>query len=62
MRYPVEVGLVGHAQADLERLLPLLERKSDRSFLERAQATYRRWWELIGEQAAGSGTRCGPRR
>lgn len=56
MRYPVEVGLVGHAEAVLERLLPLLERKEDRSFLERAQETYRRWWELIGEQAASSGT------
>ncbi|MGV9878559.1 thiamine pyrophosphate-dependent enzyme [Streptomyces sp. NPDC003006] len=56
MRYPVEVGLVGHAAAVLEQLLPLLERKTDRSFLERAQATTRRWWELIGEQAASSGT------
>ncbi|QKG27080.1 thiamine pyrophosphate-dependent enzyme [Actinomadura verrucosospora] len=56
MRYPVEVGLVGHAKDVLERLLPLLDRKTDRSFLERAQASYRRWWELIGEQAASSGT------
>ncbi|MFF9126591.1 thiamine pyrophosphate-dependent enzyme [Streptomyces sp. NPDC014889] len=56
MRYPVEVGLVGHATAVLEHLLPLLERKSDRSFLQRAQDTYRRWWELIGEQASSSGT------
>ncbi|MEU2374005.1 thiamine pyrophosphate-dependent enzyme [Streptomyces misionensis] len=56
MRYPVEVGLVGHADAVLTRLLPLLERKDDRSFLEQAQNTYRRWWELIGEQAATSGT------
>ncbi|GGQ91785.1 hypothetical protein GCM10010216_62770 [Streptomyces flaveolus] len=56
MRYPVEVGLVGHAQGVLERLLPLLERKTDRSFLDTAQETYRRWWELIGEQAASSGT------
>ncbi|MFI0242504.1 thiamine pyrophosphate-dependent enzyme [Streptomyces sp. NPDC016845] len=56
MRYPVETGLVGHADAVLKRLLPLLERKEDRSFLERAQTTYRRWWDLIGEQAATSGT------
>ncbi|MGF1338993.1 thiamine pyrophosphate-dependent enzyme [Streptomyces flavovirens] len=56
MRYPVEVGLVGHADAVLASLLPLLRRKSDRSFLEQAQDTYRRWWDLIGEQAAGSGT------
>lgn len=55
MRYPVEVGLVGHAAAVLEELLPLLERKADRSFLERAQTTARRWWDLIGEQAASSG-------
>ncbi|MFS4107910.1 thiamine pyrophosphate-dependent enzyme [Streptomyces sp. PD-S100-1] len=56
MRYPVEVGLVGHAEAVLDALLPRLERKRDRSFLERARDTYRRWWELIGEQAASSGT------
>jgi pyruvate dehydrogenase (quinone)/pyruvate oxidase len=56
MRYPVEAGLVGHARGVLERLLPLLERKTDRSFLDTAQETYRRWWELIGEQAASSGT------
>ncbi|WP_217143010.1 thiamine pyrophosphate-dependent enzyme [Streptomyces sp. AC627_RSS907] len=55
MRFPVEAGLVGHAQVVLERLLPLLEHKTDRSFLETAQESYRRWWELIGEQAEGSG-------
>ncbi len=57
MRYPpVEVGLVGHADAVLTRLLPLLKRKNDRTFLARAQDTYQRWWDLIGEQAASSGT------
>ncbi len=56
MRYPVEVGLVGHAEGVLEALLPHLEHKADRSFLERAQRTYRDWWRLIGEQAAESGT------
>lgn len=56
MRYPVEVGLVGDAAAVLDTLLPQLTRKDDRSFLERARATYRAWWELIGRQAASSGT------
>ncbi|MFH8410760.1 thiamine pyrophosphate-dependent enzyme [Streptomyces sp. NPDC018019] len=56
LRYPVEVGLVGHAAVVLEALLPELEPRSDRSFLERAQQTYRKWWKLIGEQAASSGT------
>lgn len=56
LRYPVEIGLVGHAERVLDSLLPHLERKSDRSFLESAQESYRAWWELIGRQAASSGT------
>ncbi|MET9297260.1 thiamine pyrophosphate-dependent enzyme [Streptomyces sp. NPDC003077] len=56
MRYPVEVGLVGDAGAVLDALLPHLRRKDDRSFLERARATYRAWWQLVGAQAAASGT------
>ncbi|MGD8378310.1 MAG: thiamine pyrophosphate-binding protein [Gammaproteobacteria bacterium] len=36
-RYPVDVGLLGHARPSLEALSELLERKSDRKFLETAQ-------------------------
>ncbi|MFJ2227215.1 thiamine pyrophosphate-dependent enzyme [Streptomyces halstedii] len=56
MRYPVEAGLVGHAGKVLQALLPHLQRKDDRAFLERARSSYRAWWDLIGEQAASSGT------
>ncbi|SDL96433.1 thiamine pyrophosphate-dependent enzyme [Nonomuraea jiangxiensis] len=56
LRYPVEVGLVGHAGPVLTALAPLLRRRTDRSFLEQAQESYRAWWELIGDQAASSGT------
>ncbi|MBF8191980.1 pyruvate oxidase [Nonomuraea sp. K274] len=56
LRYPVEVGLVGHAGPVLAALAPLLQRNTDRSFLKRAQESYRAWWELIGHQAASSGT------
>lgn len=52
LRYPVEVGLVGDAQATLELLLPLLEYKEDRSFLEQAQAEKENWWALLAERAA----------
>src|SRR5436190_6425793 len=31
-RYPVEIGLAGDARATLERLIPMIERRSDRSF------------------------------
>src|SRR5581483_10354395 len=50
LRYPVEVGLVGDCQRTLRLLLPKLERKSDRSFLERAQAGAKEWWKLMEER------------
>lgn len=56
LRYPVEVGLVGDASVTLEALLPLLERKPDRSFLEHAQQGMQDWWELMRTQAETSGS------
>ncbi|HVV02112.1 MAG TPA: thiamine pyrophosphate-dependent enzyme [Verrucomicrobiae bacterium] len=50
LRYPVEVGLVGDARRTLELLLPMIERKDDRSFLEKAQSGVRKWWELMQER------------
>jgi pyruvate dehydrogenase (quinone) len=46
-RHPVEIGLVGDCGRILAALLPLLERKADRSFLERAQKRMREWNELM---------------
>jgi pyruvate dehydrogenase (quinone) len=43
LRYPVEVGLVGDALATLEALVPLLQHKSDRAFLEMAQKGMQAW-------------------
>jgi pyruvate dehydrogenase (quinone) len=50
LRYPVEVGLVGDSASTLDALLPLLQRKQDRSFLERAQEGMRDWWQQMDEQ------------
>jgi pyruvate dehydrogenase (quinone)/pyruvate oxidase len=47
LRYPVEVGLVGDSRRTLQELLPLLRRKDDRSFLEKAQKGMREWWKLM---------------
>ncbi len=47
LRYPIEVGLVGDARATLQALLPLLQRNSDRSFLEMAQKGMQDWWRMI---------------
>ncbi|MBX2998882.1 MAG: hypothetical protein KF893_10260 [Caldilineaceae bacterium] len=47
LRYPAEVGLVGDSKETLQRLLPLLERKADRKFLEKIQSGVRDWWKLM---------------
>jgi pyruvate dehydrogenase (quinone)/pyruvate oxidase len=50
LRYPVEVGLVGDSRTTLRALLPLLARKEDRSFLERAQRGMAEWRQLMEER------------
>jgi pyruvate dehydrogenase (quinone)/pyruvate oxidase len=47
LRFPVEVGLCGDARATLKVLLPLIARRADRSFLDRAQAGMKEWRELM---------------
>lgn len=51
LRYPAEVGLVGDAKATLRQLIPLIEHKQDRSFLEEAQQNMKEWRELMAERA-----------
>jgi pyruvate dehydrogenase (quinone) len=43
LRYPVEVGLVGDTRRVIEGLLPLLQRRQDRSFLKRIQDGMKEW-------------------
>jgi pyruvate dehydrogenase (quinone)/pyruvate oxidase len=50
LRYPVDVGLVGDAQATLRELLMYLPRNEDRSFLQQAQKGMDDWWELMEER------------
>jgi pyruvate dehydrogenase (quinone)/pyruvate oxidase len=50
LRYPVEVGLVGDSRQALQVLLPWLEQKKDRSFLETAQKGMQEWWALMEER------------
>ncbi|MCV7200234.1 thiamine pyrophosphate-requiring protein [Mycobacterium angelicum] len=51
MRYPNEVNLVGDASATLRALLPLLQRKSDRSWRETIEKNVARWWETMAMEA-----------
>lgn len=52
LRYPVEVGLIGDSRRSLEELIPLLKKKNDRSFLEKAQRGMKEWNELMHERAS----------
>lgn len=47
LRYPVEVGLVGDSRLTLQKLLPLIQRKEDRSFLKKAQDGMNEWRKLM---------------
>jgi pyruvate dehydrogenase (quinone) len=47
IRYPMDLALEGDSKASLEELLPLLERKQDRSWHEKITANVSRWWEQM---------------
>ncbi|TJZ99752.1 thiamine pyrophosphate-requiring protein [Actinacidiphila oryziradicis] len=51
LRYPFEVNLVGDAAKTLDALLPLLERKTDRSWQETVVKNAARWWEVMERRA-----------
>jgi pyruvate dehydrogenase (quinone)/pyruvate oxidase len=50
LRYSVEVGVVGDSRAALQKLMPLLRRNDDSSFLETAQKGMKSWWGLMEER------------
>jgi pyruvate dehydrogenase (quinone) len=50
LRYPADVGLVGYSGPVLRSLLPLVQRKENRTFLETAQERTKGWNELLKER------------
>jgi pyruvate dehydrogenase (quinone) len=52
MRYsPTEANLVGDSKTTLQAMIPLLERKQDRSWREKIEKEVDRWWRLMEERA-----------
>lgn len=51
LRYPVEIGLIGDSANTLRELIPLLQRREDRSFLQKSQEGMKKWNELMLERA-----------
>ncbi len=54
IRYPMEVNLVGDAGETLRALLPLLQRKENRSWRESIEAEVERWWTILDKRAHDS--------
>jgi pyruvate dehydrogenase (quinone) len=62
IRYPTEVNLVGDSAQTLRALVPLLERKTDRSWREEIEAKVREWWELVERRAMDEADPINPQR
>lgn len=62
LRYPVEVGLVGDAGETLTLLNARLHQKTDRAFLEEAQAGMARWREMMAASEAKDSLPLKPQR
>lgn len=56
LRYPVEAGLVGDCARVLDALLPRLDHRDDRAFLETARKGMEDWRELMTERGTREDT------
>lgn len=50
LRYPIDLALVGDCKGVLRSLLPLIQHKKNRSFLEKAQKRMEAWNQLMEER------------
>jgi pyruvate dehydrogenase (quinone) len=62
IRYPLDVGLVGDARETLRALIPLLQRKVDRSWRERIEQEVAEWWRVVEDRALLHGDPMNPQR
>jgi pyruvate dehydrogenase (quinone) len=49
IRYPADVHLVGDSGETLKALIPLLERKEDRTWREEIEQNVSEWWQVVEE-------------
>ena len=62
IRYPMEANLVGDSAQTLRALIPLLERKADRTWRETVEANVAEWWEVLEARAMNEGDPINPQR
>ncbi len=56
LRHPADVGLAGDCRSVLRALIPLIQRKEDRSFLEKSQKRMEVWNKLMAERGTRTDT------
>jgi pyruvate dehydrogenase (quinone) len=56
LRYPTDVGLVGDCGVVLRALLPLIQQKQDRAFLDKAQRGMKDWNKLMEQRGTRTDT------
>jgi pyruvate dehydrogenase (quinone) len=62
IRYPMDVHLVGDSKDTLQALVPLLERKTDRSWREEIEGNITQWWKVLEDRAMMDGDPMNPQR
>lgn len=62
IRYPMEVALVGDSKETLRALMPMLQRKQDRSWREQIEKGVRQWWKTLEAMAMNSANPINPQR
>jgi pyruvate dehydrogenase (quinone) len=62
IRYPMEVNLVGDSRETLRALIPLLERKADRTWRKSIEKNVAEWWRVLEARAMSSAKPINPQR
>lgn len=62
LRYPMELNLIGDSKDTLRALIPLINRKEDRSWREQVEANIRDWWKAVEAKAMNEADPINPQR
>lgn len=62
IRYPMELSLVGDSAETLRALIPLLQRKTDRSWREKLEKGIAEWWRVLEARAMNEAHPINPQR
>ncbi len=62
IRYPMDINLQGDSKETLKALIPLLQRKEDRTWRGTIEDNLKEWWEVLEARAMNSADPINPQR